>query len=76
MQSTPPAKVNRNHRVGKEIYGPIRSGQQWIKRDTGIFMTVDHKSGDNCWTVNFAKKSNHRAHHLKERDIYKYYDKV
>lgn len=70
-----------NWTIGREKYGKIRPGQMWKKRDIGRRMRVVHRNGDDCWTVCFESPAGGgnigvKSHILKQRDIYKYYDRI
>ncbi len=65
-----------NHRIGRQKYGPLRNGQYWKKIDTGRVMVIVARTSDDCWSVTFLQGGTNKAHHLKERDIYKYYEKL
>lgn len=64
-----------NWKKGKELYGPIKRGQKWKKRDTGRVMMIENRKGD-VWRVIFVPLSGNPNHTLNERDIYAYYQKL
>lgn len=63
-----------NWRSARDKYGALRAGQLWIKRDTRREMRIHSRDRDNCWRVCFAIGT--RSHVLKERDIFKYYERT
>lgn len=65
-----------NWRHGRDKHGPIRANQLWRKRDAGILMRIVGRNRNEKWTVDYMKFSSKSSHTLKERDIWKYYDKV
>lgn len=65
-----------NWRTVREKTGTVRAGQYWKKSDTGRIMQVRGKNTDNCWTVQYEGHGTNNSHYLKERDIYKYYEKL
>ena len=63
-----------NWHEGKMLFGPIRKGQRWKKRDTGRVMEVYAGKKNNSFMVHFQSDSRGKiTHTLKERDIYKFY---
>jgi hypothetical protein len=65
-----------NWRDGRDVHGPVRANQLWRKRDAGILMRTIARSKNQKWTVDFMKGGGKSSHTLKERDIWKFYDKV
>lgn len=61
---------------GREKYGAVKRGQRWRKIDNGMTMTVICKQADNSWRCAFDSLNRKASHKMKERVIYKYYERV
>lgn len=58
----------------KGEYGPIKRNQVWFKRDTGKEMFIYGPGRNNTWVCYFPTGGrNGKAHHIKVRDIYRFY---
>jgi len=65
-----------NWRQGRELYGKIRGGQPWKKRDSGMIMRVARKCGGQRWSVVYSSPGHKVSHTVDERIIYHYYDLI
>lgn len=63
-----------NWRQGRELYGKIRSGQFWKKKDSGMVMRIKNKNGGQRWSVIYSSAGHKVCHTIEERIIYHYYD--
>jgi hypothetical protein len=67
----------RTWREGRELNGDIRRGQTWVKRDCPTFaFTVMKKQEGDSWRCAFSRAGRNSSHKLRDRDIWKYYDKL
>ena len=64
-----------NAKISKQLYGPIRPGQRWKKRDKGMVLRIVCRQGE-AWRVAFESKSSNSTHKIKEAVIYHYYEKL
>lgn len=58
---------------GRRLYGPIKVGQLWKKKDSGMVGRIMSRGGSDKWYLQYNSK---RIHHTIERDIYRFYDKI
>jgi len=63
-------------RKAREVYGKIRSGQLWRKRDSGMVMRVARKGSGQRWSVIYSSPGHKVSHTVDERIIYHYYDLI
>lgn len=66
-----------NWAQARDMYGQIKKNQLWKKRDVGRVMMIKAREQNNSWKVCFQSGGDRaRTHTIKERDIYKFYEKL
>lgn len=65
-----------NSEMGRNKYGKLKSGQRWKKRDIGMVMTIISKASSDSWRVCFDTKTSNASHKIKEKVVYKFYDRI
>lgn len=62
-----------DHKEERRLFGPIKKGQVWRKRDTGRRGQVFGKKPNNAWCLRFEGSRLNQSHTIKERDLYRFY---